>query len=113
MSDRYAPAGKVWFCMMCGKTTKDCYGEERGWDESCALNSILVDEATKQPTEEQAREFHEERARHLASFKQRSDDLLKQLRDGTYEPDPELLKLAEEVIRQQDAARDAKEVKRG
>jgi hypothetical protein len=28
--------------MACGKKTRDRYGEERGWDESCMLNSVLV-----------------------------------------------------------------------
>ena len=38
-----APDGKLWMCMACGKKVKDRYGEERGWDESCMLNSVLVD----------------------------------------------------------------------
>jgi hypothetical protein len=102
-TDRYAPAGKVWLCMMCGKTAKDCYGEERGWDESCALNCILVDEATKQPTEDQAREFHEKRERRIAASARGMRDLAEQIRSGTYKPDPELLKLAEEAIARRDA----------
>lgn len=40
---RIAPDGKVWLCVACGKRVKDRYGEDRGWDESCMLNSVLVD----------------------------------------------------------------------
>jgi hypothetical protein len=43
-TDPIAPAGKVWICCACGKRTKDRYGDERGWDESCMLNSVLTDE---------------------------------------------------------------------
>lgn len=43
--DRFAPEGAIWVCAACGKTHKDQYGMEgdgsRGWDESCALNSVL------------------------------------------------------------------------
>lgn len=98
MSDRYAPAGKVWLCMMCGKTAKDCYGEDRGWDESCACNCILVDEATKHPTEQQAREFHEERERRMARHHEDSQRFLRELQDGTWKTDPELLALAAAAI---------------
>lgn len=41
MSDQHAPDGFVWVCHACGKTTKDRYGSDRGWDESCMLNSAL------------------------------------------------------------------------
>lgn len=108
MSDRYAPAGKVWLCMMCGKTAKDYCTDARGWDESCALNCILVDEATKRPTEAEAGEFHAERERHLAGMQQRTQTLIQQLTDGTYETDPELLELARKVI----AARGSGETER-
>jgi len=44
---RFAPEGKIWVCMVCGKTAKDKYGMEephsKDWDESCMLNSTLVD----------------------------------------------------------------------
>jgi hypothetical protein len=46
-STRFAPEGKIWVCMVCGKTAKDRYGMEgphsKDWDESCMLNSVLVD----------------------------------------------------------------------
>lgn len=51
--DRIAPEGKIWKCMACGKTSKDLYGMEyrdqtsKGWDESCMLNSILIDIKSK------------------------------------------------------------------
>ena len=37
---------KIWVCLACGKRSNDVYGEkpiDRGWDASCALNSIEVD----------------------------------------------------------------------
>lgn len=102
-ADRLAPEGKVWLCMMCGKTAKDMYGEERGWDESCALNCITVDESTKQPTEQQVREFTEERERRLAAWPKRMEDFRKSLLDGSDETDPELLKLAQEAIDRRNA----------
>lgn len=40
----YAPEGKLWKCGACGKTVKDQYGEEGGWDESCMINSYLIDD---------------------------------------------------------------------
>lgn len=47
MSERYAPEGKIWQCAACGKLAEDNYGLEGwhsyGWDESCMLNSHLVD----------------------------------------------------------------------
>lgn len=43
---RHAPEGKLWVCMACGKTVKDIYGEPgSGWDESCFLNSRLIEES--------------------------------------------------------------------
>ena len=43
MSNNIAPAGKLWVCHACGKTARDQFGEEGGWDESCMLNSALYD----------------------------------------------------------------------
>jgi hypothetical protein len=37
----------VWVCMACGKVSKDRYGNggtTHGWDESCFINSVLVNE---------------------------------------------------------------------
>src|SRR5689334_19239416 len=45
MADNIAPPGKLWVCCACGKTTRDKYGNEGRWDESCMLNSILSDES--------------------------------------------------------------------
>ena len=46
---RLAPPGFVWVCVACGKTARDRYGIEGehspGWDESCMLNSELVEES--------------------------------------------------------------------
>lgn len=102
-ADRYAPGGKVWLCMMCGKTAKDMFGEERGWDESCAINCIAVEEGTPQPTEEQARQFADERERRLADHMRRSAEFLQQLRDGTWKTDPELLALADKALARRNA----------
>lgn len=48
MSERIAPAGQIWVCAACGKTSRDEYGIEGehsyGWDESCALNAVLCHE---------------------------------------------------------------------
>ena len=37
-----APPGWLWQCGACGRKTRDRYGEEGGWDESCMLNATLV-----------------------------------------------------------------------
>lgn len=44
--ERFAPAGAIWVCSACGKTSEhDSYGidgkHDHGWDESCALNAVL------------------------------------------------------------------------
>lgn len=104
MIERYAPAGKIWLCMMCGKTAKDCCTDERGWDESCAMNCILVDEATKQPTEAEVQLFVQERERHMANLTSNFDRLLKNLESGnTDDLDPELLELAQQAIDRMEA----------
>lgn len=43
-SDLTAPAGMLWVCHACGKTSPHKYGHpeaSRGWDVSCMLNSAL------------------------------------------------------------------------
>lgn len=46
--DRRAPEGKIWQCHACGKKAVDKYGiigyRSQGWDESCMLNSSLIEE---------------------------------------------------------------------
>jgi hypothetical protein len=45
-----APPGKVFECAACGKRSRDRYGNQaidRGWDVSCVLNSVLVDEVKR------------------------------------------------------------------
>lgn len=45
-----AQDGQVWICAACGKTSRTKYGfddddrwvADRGWDESCMLNAVLV-----------------------------------------------------------------------
>ena len=99
MVEQYAPVGKIWFCMMCGKTTKDCYGGARGWDESCVLNCILVDEATKRPTDSEAQEFAQEHERRLSTLESDFKRLIQEMHDGTpMDFDPETMKLAEEAV---------------
>lgn len=47
---RLAPDGFMWVCQACGKKSRTKYGfddennptADRGWDESCMLNSQLV-----------------------------------------------------------------------
>lgn len=98
MIERYAPAGKIWFCMMCGKTTKDCCTEERGWDESCALNCILVDETTKQPTQAQVEVFGREREQHFAAMMSNIEGLRQKIRmRDTADIDPDMLELARDA----------------
>ena len=36
-----APEGSIWVCIACGKYAKDKFGNERGWDAGCMLNSSL------------------------------------------------------------------------
>ena len=44
MDERMAAAGKIWECQACGKRSHDLYGDSgTSWDESCALNAVLVD----------------------------------------------------------------------
>ena len=49
--DRRAPNGQIWQCGACGKMAEDKYGmigwHSRGWDESCMLNSVLVQYSEK------------------------------------------------------------------
>lgn len=45
MANHVAPDGQVYVCGACGKRSKDRYGDKainRGWDESCMMNSVLV-----------------------------------------------------------------------
>jgi hypothetical protein len=47
MANKIAPKGELYVCLMCGKISKDKYGNEainRGWDVSCMLNCALVKE---------------------------------------------------------------------
>ena len=42
---RIAPAGAIWVCSACGKTSRDRYGDPNSsWDESCMTNAILCDD---------------------------------------------------------------------
>ncbi len=36
-----APEGQVWVCRCCGKTEKDLFGADNGWDEACVINAKL------------------------------------------------------------------------
>jgi hypothetical protein len=95
MSERYAPDGKIWLCAMCGKKTRDQYGDDGGWDESCALNAYLVDESNPVLDPVKVREDYE---RRIKQSRLGLADLMKSFKDGTYKPDPELLALAEQVV---------------
>jgi hypothetical protein len=46
---KIAPEGQVFICAACGKRSRDIYGDQkidRGWDESCFMNRVLMDEQT-------------------------------------------------------------------
>lgn len=49
MAERMAPEGQIWVCFACGKMAEDHYGidgwHSAGWDESCVLNSQLVEKS--------------------------------------------------------------------
>jgi hypothetical protein len=62
-----APAGKIWFCMACGKMSTTLSSEAGGWDESCAMNSIAIDQDRRRPTPEQCEQFAKDRERTLES----------------------------------------------
>ena len=45
MANEIAPDRQVFVCRMCGKRSKDRYGDraiDRGWDESCMLHAVPV-----------------------------------------------------------------------
>jgi len=53
-----APEGQVWICYACGKKSRTKYGFDvtgqraainRGWDESCMMNAVLVYDAPSPP----------------------------------------------------------------
>lgn len=110
MIERDAPEGKIWLCMMCGKTAKDSCTDERGWDESCAMNCILVDETTKQPTEAEVQAFVQQREQYMANSRASIDRLLKNMEEGIVDDiDPELLQLAEEAVKRMESRKVAEE----
>lgn len=50
--NRLANDGYVFVCRACGKRSRDMYGNKPiswGWDESCALNCVLVRECPGPP----------------------------------------------------------------
>jgi hypothetical protein len=50
-SERIAKPGQLWLCGACGRLSEDRFGlvgwHTHGWDEACALNSILVSSTDK------------------------------------------------------------------
>ena len=50
--NKVAPEGFIWVCVVCGKRSRDRYGNQpvgetridRSWDESCMLNAELCEE---------------------------------------------------------------------
>lgn len=50
MAEMIAPAGMVWICGACGKTARGNYGSggSKWWDESCSMNSLLIEEGLPQ-----------------------------------------------------------------
>jgi hypothetical protein len=51
MAEHLAPDGKIWKCLACGKTTKNKYENENGWDEACVLNCVLIPESSLNESE--------------------------------------------------------------
>jgi hypothetical protein len=55
MPEWIAPEGQIWICHRCGKKAKyrggdaPGYPASFGWDESCFISSVLVDEKTLRP----------------------------------------------------------------
>lgn len=43
-SEHVAPAGTIYVCRACGKTARDTFMGNAGWDESCMLNAVLCHE---------------------------------------------------------------------
>jgi len=44
MSNRVAGQGEVFVCAVCGRLSKDRYGDQKihpGWDSSCVTHSVL------------------------------------------------------------------------
>lgn len=42
--NKIAPEGQIYVCCMCGKKSKDMYGDlkiDKGWDASCMMNAVL------------------------------------------------------------------------
>lgn len=94
-----ASPGKKFFCMMCGKTTVDTMTHLL-WDESCDLNCVEIDFTASGPTLEQAQKFHEERNNSLSRMFSYMGNMIKELSDGTYQTDPELLALIEKLSKE-------------
>jgi hypothetical protein len=57
-----APKGYRWVCLCCGKTSPEQtgIGGDRGWDASCFLNSVLVEESMIEWGESKERVLHVE-----------------------------------------------------
>lgn len=49
MANEVAREGEVFVCLVCGKRSKDRFGDQaidKEWDESCFLNSVLCNESS-------------------------------------------------------------------
>lgn len=92
MSANISPSGSEWFCMMCGKTSVDLHGDAgSSWDESCMLNSVLVNKG-EQPSALQAKEFGDERERYIAESSARFKAMLADFsKKDPLEDDPEII----------------------
>lgn len=70
-----AKKGQVFVCHACGKRSKDKYGDEaidKGWDESCMLNSVLC--------EEESIELKDDRVVKAVSVEKEIDWYLKEIK---------------------------------
>lgn len=92
----------VWICCACGKQSLDQWGENpinKGWDESCSLNAIQVLTSHIKEVNGQLTIldggilYSPPPPKPLEDFRTQIKDLFSK------EPDPELVKLAEEILK--------------
>lgn len=94
-----APPGKIWFCMMCGKMSTRLSAEAGGWDESCAMNSVPIDQGMRGPTMEQRKQFAKDHEAAVSNGLAALERLIGQIkRRETPSMSPELRDLAQQAV---------------
>lgn len=88
-----APEGKIWFCMACGKMSTTLSAEAGGWDESCAMNAVAIDQDRRGPTREQRAQFAKDREQSFARGMDALRDLTEKIERREF-PSADLLALA-------------------